>query len=70
MGAYKLEQWPKDVDITCKGHFTIETLRLKNLGIDIIQTTPDNQLRDMALSKILEACFYLAGSALEGTTGE
>lgn len=65
MGAYKIDQICQDFDIVMKGLNNKITENMKLIAIEILQSLPDNQGRDLALANLLYTAEFIRASILQ-----
>ena len=60
MGVYTIEQIKKDFNTVTKGVVASDIQLVELVAIKIIDDSPDNEARDMALSHLLQAAEMLS----------
>ena len=64
LGTYKKDQICKDFDTVMGGINTTITDTMKKLAIKILESVPDNQGRDFAISNLLYSAEFIKSSIL------
>jgi len=65
MGAYKLEKICDDFDIVTGACSNTITGQMKIIALTILESLPDNEARDMAISHLLQSAEFIKLSIME-----
>ncbi len=60
MGAYTMDEIKGDFRVVAEGDMSGSILEMQDVAIKVLENDPDNMLRDMAISSLLQAAGFIA----------